>query len=112
MEKEHDRLFFSTRGSQFDSGVLAGIRYGILISERRDELTEEQIELATRIDEAVENQDGELFSLSAEEAHLAAEAIERNVKFEIRNEGVIFNSDARSANKALPAIQELAQTVL
>jgi hypothetical protein len=109
MDKEHGRLFFSARGSQFDSGVLAGIRYGLCISEWNHELTEEQTELVTRIDEAVNNHDGELFSLSAGEAQLAAEAIIRNVEFEIRDQGGIFNSDTRAANKALPVIQEVAQ---
>jgi uncharacterized Fe-S cluster-containing radical SAM superfamily protein len=111
MDKEHGRLFFSARGSQYDSGVLAGIRYGLRISEWNHELTEEQTELAARIDEASKNKDGELLSLSAQEAQLAVEAIKRNVEFEIRNQGVIINSDTRAANIALPVIQEVAQAV-
>ncbi|HVA10652.1 MAG TPA: hypothetical protein VNG32_00600 [Candidatus Dormibacteraeota bacterium] len=110
MDREHDRLFFSTRGSQFDTGVLAGIRYGIMISQWNNELTMAQVELSGRIDEALKNKDGELLSLSAEEAQLAAEAIERNVKFEIHNQGVIFNSNTRMASDALPVIKEVAQT--
>jgi hypothetical protein len=111
MEKEHGRLFFSTRGSQFDWGVLSSIRYGIRVDQNEfGKATEEQNDLACRIDEAGRSVEGQLFSLSPGEAQVAVEAIEQSIELEKLSRGILVNDSTIAAEKALPVIKEIAQT--
>jgi hypothetical protein len=110
IEHEHGMVFLNARGNQSDVDVLTVIQSGISHSRLRGELTDEQIELAKSIDHALKNKDGELFSLSGDEARLAAEAIERHIDLERRNMGRLINDATVHADEALPLIIKVAQT--
>jgi hypothetical protein len=112
MERDHGKLFFMTRGSHFDRGVLSSIRYGLRVDQNTfGKATEEQHELALRIDEAVRSVEGQLFSLYPDEAQVAVEAIEQSIELEKLSWGILVNDSTIAAEKALPIIKEIAQTV-
>ncbi|MBI2285710.1 hypothetical protein HYU82_02720 [Candidatus Saccharibacteria bacterium] len=92
---------------------MQSIRYGLRLSEWNDKLTEEEGELAARIDiwKVAEPDSAEsIIDMTVDDMKLALVAIRRNRAFEIRNQGVLYNQETVATESAVPVIEAFVET--
>jgi hypothetical protein len=107
MEKQGDKLVFSLL-YPVDEYILTCVRRGLMLQVLKGQITDEQQELKTRLNEVRDKKSPIPFVLSVEEAKIAAEAIRTDVDTEGRFGGALFSVGAIYGQRALPDIESFA----